>query len=159
MLQHALLIEIANLKRLGEILPEVVRCAGLQRLAVAHHGFDRVGLIGAGKPFRCRLAPGDDRNGGFVDGKIGVDVEHLPRFGFGFFERGVGGVAFLPEKFERAQEELGAQLPAHHAVPLVDQHGQIAVGLNPLGVGVADDGFRRRPDDQRLFQFFAAADA
>ncbi len=64
---------------------------------------------------------------------------------------------FLPEKFQRAQEKLGAQLPAHHAVPLIDEHGQIAIRLNPFRVGVADDGFRSGADDERLFQLFAAA--
>ena len=66
---------------------------------------------------------------------------------------GVGGVAFLPEEFRGAQEQPRAHLPAHHIGPLVDQHRQVAVALDPALEGVADDRLRRRPDDQRLLQF------
>ena len=145
-------------KALAKFWPEIVRRARLQRFAVAHHGFDRVGLVGAGETLGGRLAAGNHRNGRFVHGEVGVDIEHLARFGFGFLERGVRGVALLPEKFQRAQKEFGAQFPAHHAVPLIDEHRQIAIGLNPFRVSVADDGFRSGPDHQRLFQLFAAAD-
>ena len=84
----------------------------LQRLAVAHHGFDRIGLVGAGEALGLRLAPGNHRNGRFVHGEIGVDVQHLARLGFGFLERGVRGVALLPEKFERAEEEAACAAPS-----------------------------------------------
>ena len=157
MLQDTALIEVTNLEGLGEILAEIVRSAGLQRLAVAHHGFDRIGLIGSGETLGIGLAAGDDGDGGFVHCEVGIDVQHLARFEFGLVQRGVRGVSLLPEKFERAQEKLGAQFPAHHAVPLIDQHRQVAVGLNPLRVGVADDGLGSGADHQRLFQLFAAA--
>ena len=55
------------------------------------------------------------------------------------------------------RKSLRAQFPAHHAVPLIDQHRQVAVRLNPLRIGIADDRFRGRADHQRLFEFFAAA--
>ena len=157
-LQGAFAVEIADGEGLGEILAEIVRSARLQRFAVAHHGLDGVGLVGAGETLGRGLAAGDDRDRRFIHGEVGVDVEHLARFGFGFIERGVGGVALLPVKFQRAQKEFGTQFPAHHAVPLVDEHRQVAIGLNPLGVSVADDGFGRRTDHQRLFKLFAAAD-
>ncbi len=146
------------MKSLGEILPQIVRGPCLQRFAVSHHRFDGVRLVRAREALGGRLAPGNDRNGGFVDGEIRIDLQHLPRFRFRFLERGVRGVPLLPEKFQRAQEEFGAQLPAHHAVPLIDQHRQIAVRLDPFRVCVADDRFRRRADHQRLFQLFSAAD-
>ena len=69
----------------------------------------------------------------------------------------MGGVTFLPVELGGAQEELGAQFPAQHGSPLVDQHGQVAPGFDPLGVHVADDGLGSGAHDQRLFQFFAAA--
>src|SRR5271156_4317326 len=156
-LQHAAFIEVANFERFREVLAEIVGGAGLQRFAVAHHGFDGEGLVGAGETLGVGFASGNYRDGGFLPGEIRVDVQHLAGFEFGFGQRGVRGVAFLPEKLQRSQEELGAQFPAHHAVPLIDQQRQVAVGLNPLGVSVADDGFRRRTNHQRFFQFFAAA--
>ncbi len=61
-------------------------------------------------------------------------------------------MALLPEEFGGAQEEPRAHLPAHHIGPLVDLQRQVAVALDPAGKGVADDGFRGRPHDQRLFQ-------
>ena len=75
-----------------------------------------------------------------------------------FLLGGMGGVTFLPVELQRAQEQACAQLPAHHIAPLVDQHRQVAVGLDPLGVHVADDGLGGGAHHQRLFQFFAAAD-
>ncbi len=50
------------------------------------------------------------------------------------------------------------KFPADDAVPLVHQHGQVAVGLDPLRPHVADDGFRCGTKDERLGEFFAAAD-
>ena len=72
--------------------------------------------------------------------------------------RGVRGVALLPEKLGGAQEHARAQLPADDVGPLVDQHRQIAIALNPLREEVADDGFRSRADDVGLFQLLAARD-
>ncbi len=66
--------------------------------------------------------------------------------------------ALLPIKFERAQKEFRPQLPTNDAVPLIHQHRQVAVGLNPFRPHMADDGFRRRADHQRLREFFPAAD-
>ena len=67
----------------------------------------------------------------------------------------MGGVAFLPEEFGGAQEKAGAHFPAHDVAPLVDEQGQIAVALDPLGVHVADDGFAGGADDEGLFEFAA----
>ena len=66
-------------------------------------------------------------------------------------------VSFLPEKFHRPDEKTGAHLPPHHVCPLVDEHWQVAIRLDPLAVHVADDSLRGRTDDERFFQLFAAA--
>ena len=71
----------------------------------------------------------------------------------------MGGVTFLPVEFQRAQEQARAHFPAHHVAPLVDQHRQVAVRLDPLGVHVADDGLGGRPHHQRLLQFLASANS
>ena len=74
MLQLAVLVEVLDLEGLREILPQEVRSARLQRFAVAHHGFDGIGDVGAGKFFGVGLFAGDHRDGGIVDGEVGVDV-------------------------------------------------------------------------------------
>ena len=66
-------------------------------------------------------------------------------------------VAFLPQKLCRPQERARDLLPAHDVRPLVDEHGQIAPRLDPLGVERADDRFRRRPDNERLGELFVTA--
>ena len=140
-----------------KVLSHVVRGARLQRLAVAHHRLDRERHLRAGEAFLLRLLAADDRDGGVVDGKIGIDVEHAPRLLDRLVAGGVGGVPFLPVKLQRAQEELGAHLPADDAVPQVDQDRQVAITLDPARVGVADDRLRGRADGQRLGQRLAAA--
>ena len=124
-----------------------MRRARLQSLTVSHHGFDGIGDVGAGEFFGVGFFAGDYRDGGIGDREVGVDVEHLAGFGFGFFAGGVGGVAFLPVELQRAEEELGAKFPPDYAVPLVHQDGQVAVRLDPLRPHVADDGFRRWAQD------------
>ena len=68
-------IQILNVKRFGEVLPEVVRSAGLERALVAHHRLNGIGGKRAGKLLTLTFAAGNDRHGGFVDSKVGVDVE------------------------------------------------------------------------------------
>jgi hypothetical protein len=115
-------------------------------------------VVGAGKFFGVGFFSGDYRDGGVVHGEIGVDVQHLAGFEFGFFAGGVGGMAFLPIKFEGAEKKFGAELPADHAVPLIHEDGQIAIGLNPFGPHVTNDGLRSGANDQRLGQLFSATD-
>ena len=157
MLELPGLVEITNLKGFRKILPEVVRCAELQRLPIPHHGLERIGDIGSGKFLRFRLAAGDHRNSRIIHCEIHIHVHHLARLRFGFRSCRVSCMTLLPEEFQGAQEQLRAQFPAHHAVPLVDQHRQVAVRLDPLRVGVPDDRLRRGADHQRLFEFFPAA--
>ena len=66
------------------------------------------------------------------------------------------GVAFLPEKLRRAQEQSRTHFPADDIGPLIDQQRQVAIRLNPVAIRIPDDRFGRRPHDQRLFQFLPA---
>ncbi len=106
----------------------------------------------AGKSFALRFFAGENRDREMIAHERFVNVEHLlgfgPRFGFGL----VHGVAFLPEKFGRAQEQTRPHFPADDVGPLVDEDRQIAIGLHPLRVARADDRFRCWPNDQRLGQ-------
>ena len=76
-----------------------------------------------------------------------VNIQHalcfLARFGFGF----VNGVAFLPKELGCAQKNAWPHFPAHDIGPLVDENGQVAIGLHPLRVTRADDCLRSRPND------------
>ena len=80
MLQTAVLVQVLHVEGLGEILPQEVRGARLQRLAVAHHGFDGIGHVRAGEFFGVGLRARNHRNRRFVHGEIGVDVQHLHGF-------------------------------------------------------------------------------
>jgi hypothetical protein len=66
-------------------------------------------------------------------------------------------VPLLPQKFERPHKRPRPHFPTVHVGPLVDEHGQVAVGRDPLGKHVVDDGFRGGAHDERFIKFFAAA--
>jgi hypothetical protein len=146
-----------DLEGTGEILPQVVAGARLQRLVVLHQGFAAVGPEGAREALAVGLAPGDDRHRHPLLHERAIHAEHPQRLFFGFGLGGMGRVPLLPQELGRPEEEPGAELPAHHVGPLVDQEREVAVALDPLGVHRVDDRFRRRPDDQRLLQLLPAA--
>ena len=79
-------------------------------------------------------------------------MEHLLRLGNRLVLGRVGGVALLPEELGGAEEEARAHFPAHHVGPLVHQQRQVAVALDPVLVGLPDDGLRRRADDELLLE-------
>ena len=146
-----------NLEGLGEILPEVVRCAGLQRAAVAHHRFDRIRARRAGELLALALDAVDHRHRELGLAELLIEREDLQRFGFGFFRRLMRGVTFLPEKLRRAQERPRDLLPADHIGPLIDEHGQVAPRLHPPGVHRPDHHFGGRAHDQFLLEVLVAA--
>ena len=74
MLERTVLVEILYFEGLREILAEEMRGAGLEGFAVAHHGLDRVGEVGAGELFGVGFDAGDDRNCRLVYGEIRVNV-------------------------------------------------------------------------------------
>ena len=137
----------------GEVLAEEVAGAGLESFAVLHHAFDAEGGDGAGEAFGIGFFAFDDGHGHEFFSEFGVDVEHLSGFDPGFFAGGVDGVAFLPEEFGGAEEQSGAHFPADDVGPLVDEQGQVAVGLDPFGEHGPDDGFGGGADDEGFFEF------
>ena len=151
-LSLAVLVGELHLHRPGEVLAEVVGGPALQRLAVLHHRLDAEGGLGAREALVLRLLAGDHRNRQQRLGELAVDAEHPP----GLLERlllgRVGGVPLLPEELGGAQQHPRAQLPADDVRPLVDQQRQVAVGVDPLGEGAADDRLGGGADDQRLGQ-------
>ncbi len=155
----AVLVEEHDVLRLGEVLAEEVAGPGLEGFSVLHHGFDGVGIDGAGEAFAGGFFTLDDRHRHDVLGKVGVDLEHPACFFDRFFLRGVGGVTFLPEELGGPQEQACAHLPTDHVRPLIDQQGQVAVAFDPLREAVADDGLRGRTDDERFFEFAGGLEA
>ena len=157
MLDGVVLVGEGDVERLGEVLAEVVRGAGLERAAILHHGLDAVGAQRAGELLLLGLEAADHRHGHLALGEIGVDiVQDHQRLALGVGLVGVDGMAFLPQKLGGAQKRPGAHLGAHHIGPLVDQQRQIAVAADPLGVEVADDRLAGRADDIGLGQLFLA---
>ena len=144
-------------KARGEVLAEVVTRAHLQCLAVAHHRFERERVVGAGEALAPRLQAHDDGEGEHVDHEILVDLAEDPDgVGVRVSLRRVRRVPLLPQELAGAQEEPWPQLPADHVGPLVQQQGQVAVALDPLGHELADDGLTRRAHDDRLFELLAS---
>ena len=80
-------------------------------------------------------------------------MQHPLRFFHSLLTGGVCGMAFLPEELSRSQEQTGTHFPTDHVGPLVAQNRQIAVGMDPILIGIPDDGFRRGAHNQFLLQF------
>ena len=141
-----------DLLGLGKVLPEEVTGAGLQRFAILHHRFDAPSLDRAGEAFAFGLLATDHRHREPVLREVGVDVEHLHRLGLGFLVGGVGGVTLLPEELRGAEEHAGPHLPTDDVGPLVDQQRKVAMALDPLGKGRADDHLAGGANDEGLFE-------
>jgi len=91
--------EIENLR---EILTQVVRCPGLQRLPVLHHRFARVRTERAREPFGVRLEAGDDGHRHPAFHEVAIQPEDHACLFLGFVMRGMRGMTLLPEKFQRS---------------------------------------------------------
>ena len=129
-----------------------MRGAGLQGFSVLHHGFNAVSIEGAGEAFGLGLVADDHRHGHELAGELRVHVHHLRRLGHGLVVGGVGRMAFLPQELGGTQEQARAHLPAYDVRPLVAQDRKVAPRLDPVLVGIPDDGLGGRAHDQFLFQ-------
>ena len=143
-------------KALSEVRAQVMRRTGLQGAAVPHHALDRKGPDRSGEALAGRLLALDDRHGRHLAGRGRVQAEREHGLPHGVRLVGVRGVALLPEELGGAQEHARPHLPADHVGPLIQQHGQVPVGADPLGHHLADDRLGRGPDDELLFQLLAA---
>ena len=156
--QLALLVDILHIERLGEVLPQEVRRAALEGLAVLHQRLDGEGILGAGEALVGRLVAHHHRHGHPLLGELPINMDHLRSLLDGLLARGVRRVALLPEELGRTQEQTRTHLPAHDIGPLVAQDGQIAVGLDPVLIRIPDDRLRRRTHDQLFFQLGVGVD-
>ena len=139
-----------DVEALGEVLAEEVGRTGLKGLAVLHEGLDCHGVKGACKTLSGALVANNHGKGHDLTGELCVYVHHLLLAGFGFLCGGVCRMAFLPQEFRGTEEQAGAHFPADNVAPLVAQDGKVPPAVNPVLVGVPDNGFRGRAD----YQFF-----
>ena len=116
---------------LGKVLSEVVGGAGLDGLLVLHHCFDGEGHLGAGEAFGFGFFSHDDGDGEDFAEEVGVELVDHACLHDGLLLRLVRGMAFLPEEFGGAEEEAGTHFPTHDVGPLVDEEGEVTVGLDP----------------------------
>ena len=79
-------------------------------------------------------------------------MEHLNSLCLSLLAGSVSRMALLPKEFSRTQEETGTHLPTHHVSPLVAEDRQVAVGINPVLIGVPDDSLRSGSNDELLLQ-------
>jgi prolyl-tRNA synthetase len=126
-LQLVLLIDELYIERLGEVLSQEVGSTALQSLSVLHHRFDGVGVEGTGKTLVGRLHALYHGHRHVFFGKLGIYIQHLYRFFFGFLASGMCRVSFLPEEFGGTEEQTGTHFPTEHVCPLVAQDRQVAV--------------------------------
>src|SRR5690606_18434806 len=89
----------ADIGGLGEAGAEVMRGAGLERLAVLHHCLDRPSADGAGKALVLGLLASDYRERDVFLGEGAVHLERAHRLLQRVLASLVRGVAFLPEEF------------------------------------------------------------
>ena len=154
----ALLVDVLHVERLGEVLAQEVRRTALQRLAVLHQRLDGERVLGARETLVGRLVAHDHGQRHPLLGEFLVNADHLFGLLDSLLARGVRRVALLPQELGRTQEQARAHLPAHDVGPLVAEDRQVAVGLNPVLIGVPDDRLRRRAHDQLLFELGVGID-
>ena len=130
----------------------------LQSLSVLHHRLDGIGVQRTGETLRLALHTLHNRYGEPFLGEVGVDAQHSLRLLLRLFTGGVGGVSLLPEKLRRAEERPCAHLPPHDVAPLVAHQRQVTPRMDPVLIGVPDDGLTRRADDEFLLQFRIGVD-
>ena len=116
------------------------------------YGLNSVSIERTCKTFRLALDALYDRHSHVLFRELCIDLEHLLRTILCLFASGVSRVTFLPEELAGAEEKACAHLPSHDVTPLVDQQGQVAIGLYPVLEGVPDDSLRRWADDEFLLK-------
>ena len=129
-----------------------MRSTCLQGFAILHHGFDRIGIERTGKTFAVGLHALDHRHSHVVFCKVGINALHLLGFDFSLFAGCMSRMTLLPQELSRTQEETCTHLPTHDVGPLVAQDGQVTVRLDPILIGVPNDSFGGRTDNQFLFE-------
>ena len=103
-----------------KVLTQKVRRAGLQSLAILHHGFNGQRINRTGKSFRLRFATAHNRHRQIILGKLCINIEHHLGSLLGFLGSLMGRMALLPQKFTGPQKEPGSHFPSHDIGPLIN---------------------------------------
>ena len=136
--------------RPGKILPEKMRGAGLDGLAILHHRLDAERPHRAGKTLGLRFFARKNRQRQMLAREGFIHAQHLLRLLHRLLRSLVRGVAFLPQELGGAEKNARAHLPSHDVRPLVDEDGKVAPGLHPFCVGGADDRLAGGSHHERL---------
>ncbi len=156
MLLHVVAIGEDRSEGLREALAELVACAHLQRLAVAHDALACPGADRTGKALTVALEAREDGHRQDVDHHLAVDLlEDQQRELLCLRSGGVRGMALLPKELGRAQEQARTHLPAHDVGPVVHRHRQVAIAVDPLREEAVDDRLAGRADDDGFFKLLA----
>ena len=118
----AILVLIADARRIGEAGAQIMRRARLQCLAVLHHRFDAVRRLGSRKTLMLWLFTGNDRHAQRIDRECPIHFQRAQRLRHRIGLVGVRGMSFLPQKFAGAQEHPRPHFPTHDIGPLIDLH-------------------------------------
>ncbi|MNZ60497.1 hypothetical protein D3C78_785680 [compost metagenome] len=137
-------VQIFNVKRCRKIGTQIMRSTCLYSTSVLHHRFDRVSINSSGKLLGWCFLTHYNRNRQIIFYKITVDFKHTHRFFACFLLIFMGCMSFLPQEFAGAKERQGTLFPTNNVSPLIDQHRQITIGLNPFFVHMANHRLRGR---------------
>jgi len=139
-----------------QILPQVVRRAGLQGFAVAHH-VPSIAYVCSAPANRSEadLRPGITGIAASCMRKKSVDVQHLA---------GLASLRpwYVPVPFrQKNSSSAGTLVRSSQRTTLFQLINEevTAIRLDPLGKGMPDDGFRRRAHYSGSSSSFAAADS
>src|SRR5262249_51311030 len=109
-------------------------------------------MMSTSKLFFLSLLAFDHRQGDIFLGESAVNTKHSQRLFLRVLIRRMRRVPLLPEELRSPQKQPRTHFPPDDVAPLVDQQRQIPIRLNPISKRVPNDGLRRRPNDQRLFE-------
>ena len=129
-----------------------MRSARLQGFAVKHHGFHRVGVNRACEFLFFGLLTDKNVDCKHVLHKLAIHFEHAESLFSRLFFGLVQSVTFLPQELACAKEGTSGLFPSYDVCPLVDEHGQVAIALDPLCVHGANDGLGSWAHDKLLFE-------
>ncbi|GFI57721.1 hypothetical protein IMSAG025_01161 [Muribaculaceae bacterium] len=146
-----------NAKCLGKSIAKIMAGPRLQRLAVMHQCFNRIGCLRPCKFLLIRLTPFHHWNRQNLLTEVRIYVQHLFCSLLGFLRCRMCRMPFLPQKLPGTQERPRLLFPAHHAAPLIINPGQIPVGLDIPFIEIAEQGFRSRPYAHPLLQWVQSA--
>ncbi len=150
----AAFVSESDLAGFGEILPEKMGRARLQRFAILHHRFDGIGRDRPGETLCGGLLPADDGHRQIVVAKIAIYIRASAAvFFFGLFGWSHGQYGLLATGIRSVRKNIRVRIShrttfAHWLM----SNGRSRYDSIHLENECADDHFRSGADDERFFQ-------